>query len=324
MADILDTVLLLALPASGKSEVRTYIAGVDAAVCRGDFHLGPTVQLDDFPYVHMMRQIDEALELLRKDRIFFEASDKSFCDPRDWGTLIHLINEDYADLVAKREIRVESAAAWLMDRLDAARNEIGGEPALGELSDHTRANVLAAIEKESRQLLDDKLANIPETLDGKTLIIEFARGGTEGASMPLPVPYGYAYSVGQLSPEILAEAAVLYVWVTPEESRRRNEARADPDDPGSILHHGVPEFVMRRDYGCDDMDHLVSVARQENTIPIAAHGKTYDLPVARFDNRVDKTSFVRNEKSAWGKEEVDVLHSGLSEALTTLYNSRGT
>lgn len=323
MAEILDTVLLLALPASGKSEVRTYLAGVDAETCRRDFHLGPTVQLDDFPYVHMMRQIDDALVELSKDRVFFEAPDKSFVDPRDWGTLIQLINEDYADLVAKKEIRTESAATWMTARLDAAREKVGAVPALGKLSDHTRTNLMAKIEQESQQLLDDKLANYPESLDGKTLVIEFARGGKEGSSMPLLSPYGYAYSVAQLSPEILDNAGVLYVWVTPEESRRKNEARADPDDPGSILHHGVPEFVMRNDYGCDDMDHLVSVANAKNTIPIEAHGKTYNLPMARFDNRVDKTSFVRNDKSDWETQEVDALHGGLSGALTTLFKLRG-
>src|SRR5438445_6161715 len=54
MSEILDVLLLLALPASGKSEVRRYLASLSPEQCRGDFHLGPTVQLDDYPYVHMM------------------------------------------------------------------------------------------------------------------------------------------------------------------------------------------------------------------------------------------------------------------------------
>ena len=98
MTKTLDTVLLLALPASGKSEVRKYLALLDEKKCREEFHMGPTVQLDDFPYVHMMRQADVALQELGQTSVFFQAADKPFKEPRDWGTLIELINEDYADL----------------------------------------------------------------------------------------------------------------------------------------------------------------------------------------------------------------------------------
>ena len=61
MAEILDVLLLLALPASGKSEVRRYFASLTPEQCRNDFHMGPTVQLDDYPYVHMMRRVSQEL-----------------------------------------------------------------------------------------------------------------------------------------------------------------------------------------------------------------------------------------------------------------------
>jgi len=54
MAEVFDTLLLLALPASGKSEVRTYLTARDPA----RFHMGPTVQLDDYPYVHLQIRAD--------------------------------------------------------------------------------------------------------------------------------------------------------------------------------------------------------------------------------------------------------------------------
>ena len=48
-SEILDTVLLFSLPASGKSEVRTYMASLTAEQCVRDMAMGPTLQLDDYP-----------------------------------------------------------------------------------------------------------------------------------------------------------------------------------------------------------------------------------------------------------------------------------
>ncbi len=319
MAEIFDTVLLLALPASGKSEVRTYLARLDPRDCARDFHIGPTVQLDDFPYVHMMRQIDEALRTVDREAVFFQASDKPFIEPRDWGTLVQLVNEDYADLVAQRQVQPDSAASHLLDRFDAARRKVGAPAALSQLDEDTRRHVCASLEDEAREMLEEKHENYPKTLNGKTLVIEFARGGPHGSKMPLEPPFGYAYSLAQLAPEILERAVILYIWVTPEESRRKNQDRADPNDPGSILHHGVPTDVMMNDYGCDDLEYLVHSSGQPNTVRVTVHGKTYHLPVARFDNRVDKTSFIRGNPKKWRKADVEALHRGLEDTLEALY-----
>ena len=53
---------------------------------------------------------------------------------------------------------------------------------------------------------------------------------------------------------------------------------------------------MRNEYGCDDMDWLLD----NSGVPHAIRVKTSDgaeavLPVARFDNREDKTSFLRDD-----------------------------
>jgi hypothetical protein len=318
MTDVLKTVLLLALPASGKSEVRKYLKSVHPEVVRRDFRMGATVQLDDYPYVHLMRCTDDALAVLGKERIFFERPDRSFRDPRDWGTLIELLNEDYDDLVAAKQHAPASAAEMLFDRFDQASAKVGIEPRLVRLESKTRKALADSLEKEAAKQLADKLAGY-DTLDGKTLVIEFARGGKQGSSMPLPAPYGYRYSVGRLSPAILSDAAILYIWVTPEESRRKNEARADPNDPGSILHHGVPHDVMINEYGCDDMDWLQSNANRPGTISISTTGgQQFDIPTARFDNWVDKTSFIRDDRSLWRKEDVDAVHHGLRDALVRL------
>ena len=114
------------------------------------------------------------------------------------------------------------------------------------------------------------------------------------------------------------------MWVEPEESRRKNHERTDPNDPGSILHHGVPMAVMLGDYGCDDMGWLIEHSDRPDTVRVETRGSVYHLPVARFDNRVDKTTFVRADRAAWPKAAVDALHTGLAEALTRLARASTT
>ena len=122
--------------------------------------------------------------------------------------------------------------------------------------------------------------------------------------------------VAALSAEIRRRASILYVWVEPEESRRRNRERAMPGREGdaSILHHGVPEAVMIEDYGIDDMYWLEGQARLPGTIPIGSA----DIPMQRLDNRDDRTSFLRAEPAEWPTDAVDELHRDLSSALLRL------
>ncbi|NLO91173.1 MAG: hypothetical protein GX410_04180 [Elusimicrobia bacterium] len=318
MKKTLDIVLLLALPASGKSEVRRYLAHQTPETCANEFHMGHTVQLDDFPYVHMMRRIDDELEKLGQTRIFFKSSDKPFMNPIDWGTLIALINEDYADLLTKKKVSPKSAADHLYVRMDKAALSVGGPERYAKLSADVRKKVCAILEKEAADLLREKHENYPATLEGKTIVIEAARGGPQGSSMPLKKPFGYQYSLGIFSKEILEKASILYIWVTPEESRRKNQARTNPNDPGSILHHGVPMDVMLNDYGCDDMDWLEQHSDKPGTIAVEAHGKKFHLPIGRFDNRVDKTSFLRADSKDWDPAAVKAVRDGIKGAMDKL------
>lgn len=318
MEKIFDIILLLALPASGKSELRRYLANLSPDVLRKDFHIGDTLQLDDFPYVHMMRRIDEELVKLGKNRMFFYSPDRPFQNPNDWATLVHLLNEDYNDLMTKKILKPESAGMFLLEKIDRAGEKAQISPRLSKLDADTKKTVAANIEAEALKMLKEKQATYPDSFEGKTIVMEFARGGEQGSSMPLKPPFGYQYSLGELSAEILKKAVILYVWVTPEESRRKNEARTDPNDPGSILHHGVPIEVMMKDYGCDDMDYLEKNSDIKGTITITSGSKKFNLPVARFDNRVDKTSFLRDDKSKWPKEKVNEVHEELKKALDQL------
>src|SRR5262249_32871974 len=112
----IDVLLLLALPASGKSEVRRFLAHATPEACRNDYHLGPTVQLDDYPYVHMMRRVSQELRKRGQDGVFFESDELPMKQPLDWGMLIELLNEDFDDLVSRRKASPASAGAWLLDR----------------------------------------------------------------------------------------------------------------------------------------------------------------------------------------------------------------
>jgi hypothetical protein len=309
------TLLLLALPASGKSEVRTFLTAVDPA----RFHMGDTVQLDDYPYVHLQLRIDDELAALGCERPYHAYKGGPFKDPHEWGGLARLVDEDYHELLSGKAERPADAARRLFARFDKASVAAGGKPKFDALPAATRDALAQAIEEEAQQLFADKAAICPATLDGKTIVIEFARGGPADKGLPLPEGYGYAGSLPHLSPTLLSHAAILYIWVTPEESRRKNRARARPDGDGSILFHGTPEVVMHGEYGCDDMEYLLGNARREGTIFVESGGQAFDVPTERLDNRQDKTSFLRGEPAEWPAEEVKVLSAELEKACERLF-----
>lgn len=330
MSKVLDTVLLLALPASGKSEVRHYLDGLTHEQCVEEFHMGETLQLDDYPYVHFMHRIDDELYKRGWDYVFYKGPHRPFINEFEWGTLIHLLNEDYRDLMENKITETDSAANLLFDRIDAARELAGIDPELGEVPYRIRMEVAAVLEEEVREELDRKNKVCAQDRKGKTVVIEAARGGPNGAAFPLTPPHGYQYSLTQFSNEILDTASILYVWVTPAESRRKNIERGKPDEQGSILHHSVPMEVMLAQYGCDDMDYLLGESDKDDTIKlqrleVVQEGgekvykmRTWNIPVGRFDNRNDLTSFLRKDKKDWADQEVSAIHNGLKEAFASL------
>lgn len=280
--------------------------------------MAETVQLDDFPYVPVLKHIDAVVSEHGGERLFYPDPNRPFIDPRDWGTLTQLLNDDFADLAKGSVTAPKHAGRWMLERIDAACAAAGAPQRLGALSEAVYSAVAEAIDERARGLFQEKQAGCPSSLDGRTVVMEFARGGPDGSELPLAAPYGYRHSLSQLSEAILERAVVLYIWVTPEESRRKNTARTDPNDPDSILHHGVPMAVMLGDYGCDDMPWLVDNAAVPGTLAIEAHGRRFDVPVGIFDNRVDKTSFLRGEEAEWPAESVAAIHDGLLAAFTAV------
>ncbi len=327
---ILDTVLLFSLPASGKSETRTYMASLTPEQCVQEMAMGPTVQLDDYPYVHLMHRIDEEMVANGWRRAFYQGPTRPFQDDWTWAVLIELLNEDYDNLVNRRTFAPTSAGQAIMDRLDAARAKVGLSEPMSEIPYGIRKKVAEAIEAEARHELDVLNATCSQDRTGKTIVIECARGGPNGSAFPICPPHGYWSAFQQLSPQILERASILYVWVDPAESRRKNIERGLPNAQGSILNHSVPMEVMLAHYGTDDMAWLMEQSDKPDTVKVERivevgerfETKVYYLPAARFDNRQDKTSFVRKPQAQWKPEEIKPLHEGLAGALQTIRKVR--
>lgn len=326
MTALIDTLLLFSLPASGKSEVRRYLANLTPQQCRDDFGLGPTAQLDDYPYVHLMHRIDDELLAAGYKYLYYKGPNRPFQDDWSWAVLIELLNEDFANLLGGRQVDVASAAQHIFDRFDAAHARVGLPAHLGEVPWRIRRQVGEALEKECRHEIDVLNRQAAEGTAGKTIVIEAARGAANGSAFPICPPYGYATAFEWLSPAIMERSSVLYIWVDPKESRRKNIERGRPDGQGSILHHSVPMEVMLGQYGTDDMDYLLSQSDKPGTIRVErlleANGKweakNYHLPFGRLDNRVDLTTFVREPKEKWAPADVKKLHDGLAAGFATI------
>jgi hypothetical protein len=318
----LNVLLILALPGSGKSEVRKFLNTFSNDQLEQHFGLKDTIQLDDFIYVHMMRRISEELSNKKLDPIFFISPVNPFANAQEWGTLMHLLNEDFEDLLSEKVINTSSPVEYIFNRLDLARVKAGLDAPFKKMDKKLKKELSSLLKKDAIELINEKNSQIKKGYNDKTIVIEFARGGADGSSFPLPKPFGYQYSLSLLNEKILNNSSVLYVWVSPEESRRKNEARRDPNNLGSILNHCVPLAVMYNDYGCDDFNYLLSTSKYPNTITINAHNKRFYLPATRLDNRDDKTTFVRFDKSMWSDKDVADLENSLKDAFKPLVSKK--
>ena len=324
----IETLILLALPASGKSEVRKFLASMDPEARLNDFGIGPTLDLDDYPYVHLMRRVDEVLMDQMEYPMFYMGKDRPFQDPITWNVLIELLNEDYRQLRTGSPYDlpklVDKRVLWLFFRMTVARRRLGMH------ADHLKRRLVSELERglgdEFQKHFDALNAVITADKEGATVVIEFARGGPHGSPFPIIPPRGYASALQTLAPEILERACILYVMVTPEQARKKNIERGRPSEQGSILFHSVPAEVMLADYGCDDIEWMLGKSLKSNTIRVervVQEGdrymtKVYRVPVAVFDNRNDLTSFVREPQENWPIESVRALHDDLASAMAPL------
>ena len=107
-----------------------------------------------------------------------------------------------------------------------------------------------------------------------TVLIEFSRGTEHG---------GYREAFKHLSDEILKKAAILYIDVSYEESKRKNRRRFNPDKPDSILEHGLPDEKLERLYREVDWQEVSAADPQYVSI------KEYKVPYVIFHNEPEIT-----------------------------------
>ena len=246
-----------------------------------------------------------------------------------------MINDDYFDILEcnpKIPSRFEKdPVEWLFNRYDVASVKTGHLPArFYDLRQKIGEEKFALFKKECynlcNTLLHDKYANIPTSLEGKTIIFEFARGGTKGEKAPLKPPFGYEYSLGCFDKKILSNAAILYIWVTPEQSKQKAFQREKEGKEGKSqtvstqlsLNHGIAETVLDKEYGMDDFDYLLSKSPEKNYVPIVKDDVEYKIKAGRLDNRKDLTSDFRKPEKEWTQEQKDNMFNALKSAFDSL------
>lgn len=127
----------------------------------------------------------------------------------------------------------------------------------------------------------------------RSFILEFSRGVEHG---------GYQHALACLGEDLLAQAAVMYVSVSYEESLRKNRRRFNPERPGSILEHSLSDEKMARLYRSDDWTQLT----QGDTRRLSIRGR--HPPYVTFDNEDDVTSSSPDELEARLRQQLAALH----------------
>ncbi len=199
--DYIDTILLIALPASGKSEVRRYLMHEERDQRVDTFHISDTVQLDDYPYVEFFREVDDALIELGQPGRFYKGARAGFQIGADWGVLLQLVNEDYDVITDPSKPTPAADADLLFDRIDRARRLLDAPVVFAPMNSSLRQALADKMQRKTEWLVEELFGNRPDSMENKTLVIEFARGGPDGASMPLSPPHGYGWNLAQLRPE---------------------------------------------------------------------------------------------------------------------------
>lgn len=100
-SDTFAILFLIARPAAGKSEIIDYLKRTPETERRTRFHIGPFLELDDFPMLWTWFEEDRILERLGRPRLHTDA-DEDFRYPYLWDVLVERLGLDYARLLRDR------------------------------------------------------------------------------------------------------------------------------------------------------------------------------------------------------------------------------
>ena len=78
---------------------------------------------------------------------------------------------------------------------------------------------------------------------------------------------------------------------------------------------------MKNEYGCDDLEWLLERSDRPGTVHVETRGRTFHVPTARFDNRTDLTTFLREDKDSWNPDKLTDLEAGLSQTFERLWKA---
>ncbi len=130
--------------------------------------------------------------------------------------------------------------------------------------------------------------------EAHTCIIEFSRGTSVG---------GYQSAYQHLSEQILERAACLYIQVSYEESKRKNQRRENVERLDSILEHSLEEDKMDALYRHDDWHTFT--ASDPNFVLV----KGFKVPYAILENEDDVTTQGGDTLASRLKDRLDHLWS---------------
>ncbi len=158
-----DTLLLLARPAAGKSEIIHYLKSIPLAERLGRFHVGQIYQIDDFPMIWAWFEEDDILSRLGHPRLH---SDEQgfFLDNTYWDVLIERIGLEYAKL--RRDLDPSGQATMLVE-FARGREHGGFQRAFAHLSPEllSRAAILYINVSYAESLRKNRQRSNPERPD---------------------------------------------------------------------------------------------------------------------------------------------------------------
>ncbi len=100
MSTRFETIVLIGRPAAGKSEVIDFLKKTPEPDRERRFHIGPFVEIYEFPFVWESFEIDDLLEKLGERRVFTDRK-YYFAGPYMWNLFIERINLEFSKRLAK-------------------------------------------------------------------------------------------------------------------------------------------------------------------------------------------------------------------------------